>query len=279
MQGPHLKLALGILAALLTLRPLSAASIRFDLRAVQDGTVGAAVHDPKNVHVTSPDGVVQMQVWAMVENPNGINEDDEFAMTQLSFLSTARNLRGDLLATNIPFFSWPEPDPGRQVDLDGDGDLDVGDNRLQGGSSRPWPWFVAAGSFLPWSAVPDALKAAEIEADQAYSSFLIGSLSFSFQDLIPSLDLTTAISARPRARIDGIDGFWKQHIFVQDGTRFGLTGTDPRVTTGAPVNITTIPTHMPEPATWLLAIIGLVALCAYRCRMRLASLSFPFVHH
>jgi hypothetical protein len=138
---------------------------------------------------------------------------------------------------------------------------------------------VAHGNFLPWSAVPDALKAAETQADQAYSSFLIGSLSFSFHDLIPTLDLTTAITARPRVRTNGIDGLWKYHILVQDGTRFGLTGTDPRVLTGAPVNITTIPTHMPEPATWLLAVIGLGALCAYRCRMRLASLSFPFVHH
>jgi hypothetical protein len=258
-----LTFVLGALAA----SSAHAALIRYDLRAVQDGTIGAAVHDPKNVHVTSPEGIVNMQVWAMVPNLNGTNDDDQFVMTQLSFLSTSGNLRGDLLATCIPFFTYADrPEPGQQLDLDDDGDLDVGDNRLTTTNDSPWPWFMAYGNWRQWSVIPETLKASEIQADQAYSSFLIGSLNFSFDNLSPGLDLATAINIRPRVKTDGRIVSQRVNIFVEDGTRYGLQSVDPGVITGAPVNVTTTPTHMPEPATWLLAAIGATALLAYRRR-------------
>src|SRR5688572_21014863 len=90
--------AIAFLTIALAASSAAAASVRYDLRAIQDGTVGATVRDPKNVHVSSADGVVKMQLWAMVENLNGVNEDDGFKQGHLSILSSggAANLRGDI---------------------------------------------------------------------------------------------------------------------------------------------------------------------------------------
>lgn len=56
-------LACALLMPLASPRSASAAMIRYDLRAVQEGTVGATVHSAKSVQVSSPSGVVNMQLW------------------------------------------------------------------------------------------------------------------------------------------------------------------------------------------------------------------------
>jgi hypothetical protein len=280
--------AIALLTIALAVSSAQAASIRYDLRAVQDGTIGATVRNPKNVHVSSPNGVVQMQLWAMVENANGINGDDAFFRTMASFLSSRGGLQGDLTSANVaPFDAFPS-EPGTQFDLDGDGDLDIGQNGLtQYGDpvtgepgANPNNFFVPFAGYQEsppmhrrsWIDFPDSAKAAEIIDGEAFSSFLIGSLAFTFNDVNVGSGESTSIDVKPRIKTDGLKASRNMHSFFEDGQFFALPGIDPGVVTGAAVNVTTILTSaVPEPGSWLLAAISTVGLIAFRKIVRKAS--------
>jgi hypothetical protein len=266
--------AIALLMIALATSFAQAASIRYDLRAIQDGTVGAIVRDAKNVHVSSASGAVKMQLWAMVQNLNGNNDDDGFMQSHFSFLSSGGQLLGNLSAENVEFFkSFRSNGPGWQSDLDGDGDLDIGDNNHA--SAYPSAFF-SAHSGLPsrlWPVVPESLKLSESITGEHFSSFLIGSLTFSFSDLDTTSNLSTPINVRPRIRNVGLAASQNINIFTQDGQKFGLPATDPSVEIGSAVNVTTaLVSSVPEPATWLLAALGCLGIVAFRLRRTRVSI-------
>ena len=85
----------------------------------------------KSATVTSVGQKISLEVWATVKGANSSTTDDGFQMQHGSLLSSNVNggaANGTLSVALISPFNGLGSDVGRQQDLDGDGDLDVGTN-------------------------------------------------------------------------------------------------------------------------------------------------------
>jgi len=106
------------------------AALTMDLRVTAvTGSTGATISiDRKTVTAgTSGNVTVTMAVWAQVTG-NGPGADD-VQLVSGSFLSSLGGMLGNLAVTNIPtLFQALSSSNGLNQDLDGDGDLDVGNN-------------------------------------------------------------------------------------------------------------------------------------------------------
>src|SRR4051812_26055586 len=97
-------------------------SATIDLRTTSGG---------KTVNVTSVGQVVNLDVWAVVRGSDSNAANDGFQWAHGSFLSSDVGggvAAGSLSATVLTPFESTSFQNGTQVDLDGDGDLDVGSN-------------------------------------------------------------------------------------------------------------------------------------------------------
>src|SRR5882672_2068484 len=131
-------------------------SATIDLRTASGG---------KTVNITSVGQVVNLDVWAVVRGTDNDATNDAFQWAHGSFLSTNVNggaAFGSLSAAVTNQFATQVSQNGTQVDLDGDGDLDVGSNN----DSQPWDYFIARADGMQGGSNP------------APAQFLIGTVSF-----------------------------------------------------------------------------------------------------
>jgi hypothetical protein len=118
----------------------------------------------KSATITGVGQKLNLEIWATVKGANSVN-DEALQMTAGSLLSSNINggaANGTLSAVNIAPFTGPATSPGTKVDLDGDGDLDVGSNNFM----------VSGGHFV-----------ARAGSMQYGNSFKIGTATFTVTSL------------------------------------------------------------------------------------------------
>ena len=172
----------------------------------------------KTVSVSSVGQVVNLDVWAIVTAGDSTATNDAFQWAHGSFLSSdvgGGAAAGTLSAAVQSPFDATAASNGTQVDLDGDGDLDVGSND----NSQPDNFFVARASGLQGG------------HDPAPAKFLIGTVSFTVTSL--KSGTSTDINFRPRDNV--LAAGW-----AEDATAGDTNFKDPNTGTfaaGAPVVI------------------------------------------
>jgi hypothetical protein len=100
-------------------------SFHFDLRV--NGTGG------KDVVLTDPGDTVTLDLYMRISGSDASVVNDRLNITFCKILSGNGGLLGDLVGLPpVAPFNLPGAVPGRQNDMDGDGDLDIGSNDRSG---------------------------------------------------------------------------------------------------------------------------------------------------
>jgi hypothetical protein len=193
--------------------------------------------------------IVQLEVWALITGNNATGVDDGIQSAAGSFLSTdvgGGAARGTLEAAPLIPFDGLGSSPGTAADLDGDGDLDVGDNDDSGAGL----FGVRAGSMVKGGTVAGRTR-----------SMKIADLVFTIEQLLPGTE--TEINFRPYLKNgavwmednqaqSGISGDLRAGLPVvirppqQAGTVRFTTVRQTAVEQGGSINITA---ELPAPAT------------------------------
>jgi len=101
------------------------AGVMIDLRAVNvNGHPLSSGSTAKQVEVL-PGDVVTIDLFAVVNGTNGVNDEGFQGVTGV-FRSSTAGLLGDLVSSTAPAFSSLGAQQGSQIDADSDGDLDIG---------------------------------------------------------------------------------------------------------------------------------------------------------
>lgn len=148
-------------------------SLTIDLRLAGGG---------KTANITSVDQVITMEVWAVASGSNGVADEGLFGVMGSFVSSNGGAANGNLSATRLAPFNSSGSSNGQAVDLDGDGDLDVGSTD----SSSPDGFFVARASSPVW----------EGTGSGDTMSFKIGTLEFKVTQLLTGAE--TKINFEPR---------------------------------------------------------------------------------
>ncbi|CAN5515436.1 hypothetical protein BH09PLA1_BH09PLA1_32340 [soil metagenome] len=106
-------------------------TLRVDLRVTSVGGP-ATLTNSQSVVVAGVGAQIHVDIWAHITGTNGQLFDEGLTSLSGSLLSWQNDfgnyVRGDLSASLLPSFSAPGSSVGTQIDLDGDGGLDVGSN-------------------------------------------------------------------------------------------------------------------------------------------------------
>lgn len=159
----------------------------------------------KTVNVTSVGQVINMEVWATVTGSDANGANDGIQSLVGSFLSTnvgGGSANGTLVAENVSPFDATGVTAGTQVDLDGDGDLDIGSND----SSHAAGFFFARAGGVQFSGGV---------VSGASNSFKVADLSFTVTSLLSG----TSTKINFRKRDDQTGALWaEEHQFKNAGT-------------------------------------------------------------
>jgi len=234
-------------AALVGLGVSSAnASLTFDV--VASGSTGTSVISGagKIVSGSSVGDTVTFDVFANISNGNGNSADDGLVNAFASFLSAnvsgAGAIRGDLVAVRDSNFTASGSSAGKQVDLDADGDLDVG-NTVQTSATN---WFNARANTAPTPITGNHLHIATL------------TLTITSANLGGETDVNAALRNQPSSTTPYN---WEEDgVFTNGGSvAGGVVGVGSPVVFGSGGGVT------PEPASMgLLALGGITALARRR---------------
>ena len=201
--------------------------------------------------------VVGIDVYAVVSGSNAVN-DEAFRSIFGSFRSTSGGWLGDLSASLVAPFNGTTSQAGSQVDVDGDGDFDIG--------PVPNGGLPASAYFLARSDGPAAYtEGAVVATDPAAEEFLIGRLTFTGKEILSEPYAFIDFVRRRNPGDPGTDNVAYAN-WNEDGT-----GTD-SIRNGASdysVSGVTIGAHIiPEPGGGALIGLGALRLLARRRRRR-----------
>lgn len=209
-----------LFASFATARP--DASFSFDLR----------VHDTggKDVTVTDPGDSVLIDVFFRMTGTDASLTNDRLSGGSFKFLSSNSGLHGDLLGAPPPSpFNLTGSAPGRQNDLDGDGDLDIG--ALSPTDARDF-YCVYGGLTGVRANVPGGVQ--------------IGQIRFTATQLGAA---TTTVNWAPR-EVNWMIWGWL------DGIEGDIAYNDPRISVGAPVTVHAADVFQPGPTQYLSGTIN-----------------------
>jgi hypothetical protein len=147
MKALSFSMSLLAVAAMELLATQAKATVTIDVRAIS-ATGGAVVKDDRNVVVSAIGQIVRFQAYAHILGNDGNITNEGFQSTICSFVETRDSslweARGDMSApSRLPPFNAQTSQDGHVVDVNGDGDKDIG--HLYGGSGS------SADSFVPRS--------------------------------------------------------------------------------------------------------------------------------
>jgi len=214
-------------AAAAAMTSAAQAAFMYDVRAVSVSGAGNLVVTNKSVVMVTP-GVVTFNLFGLIQpatddgNPN--NEANK--SMNGSFLSTGGTTVGNLAATVAAPFQNLSFSGGTIQDLDGDGDLDVGNNSSSSGADY-------------WSA-----RATDTTNGVAGQEALLGTMTFT----VTTAGTETSVNFRKKAGAASGIGQW-----VENGVT--ILSNANNVLVGAPVLVGGI---VPEPTS--IGLIGLAGL-------------------
>jgi len=254
----------------------NAAVMTYDLR-IASATGAGVVQDGKTFTNAANGDVLTLNLYAVLSNSSGTQLDDGMQAAWGSFKSTGSattvqgTLRGDAAGSpstqnNVAPFNGGTSVSGLKTDLDGDGDLDVGNNQTAGTISP-------ANSFF--QATTNGATIFGTNATAGSPEFLIGTTTFTVTDasqinptslnFIPRLNTSGGVSG-PRIHKFSIDGV--TYAVDANGNGAASVGTNTTATTGTLVVGSAIvvspPVAAPEPAT--LGLLGVAAAALLRRR-------------
>lgn len=186
---------------------LGAAGVVFDLRVHDTGS--------KDVVIDSPGDSVLLDVYAKVTGYDANPGNDGLSFAVASFRSGFGGLLGDLIGIGPPpGFNAISSTPGSTMDLDGDGDLDVGGTDPMNAAGY-YGSFSGVGQWVP-TPTPDGVLVAQ-------ARFTAFSLSAN------TTTVAYTIRSDPQQQLGPTVYF--------DGTQVSLHSTDPRIGYGGPITI------------------------------------------
>ena len=237
-----------ILGAAIT-TPSANAILSWDLRARVSGG-GAAMENPKSVILLPglPAQTIDFDLYAVV---TGLNATiDETFQQGLTKLLTTGAIRGnfELIVLN-PTFAVVGSLPGPLVDLDADGDIDIGSNSTT----------ATTGYIFPRaSAQQGAGVGVDLPGATAGREFLWGTVRLNISNVTPA-DTQTAANFAVPSGLTGANaaarGTWNQDAgAAENGSNSAL------LSVGAPVLLTVVP----EPSAFGMVLLGAMGLVGFR---------------
>lgn len=176
-------------------------TLLFDLRVHGTGS--------KTAEVKAAGDIVLMDMFVLLRGSNALKLDDKLQLGSGGFASSTGGLLGDLLALpSAAPFNAAGTSPGTQIDLDEDGDLDIG--------VRPWPASQAYWGFRSASPV----------GNMPEGGFHVGQIQFTVTSIIGQ-PTQIGFFLQPESRYSAL--YFIDNVMCNGG--------DPGVRIGAPVTI------------------------------------------
>ena len=229
------------------------AGLLIDLRAVTLNDQPLPAGSTAERVVVDGGDVVGINVIARVSGTNAV-DDEGFQSMYGVFRSTTGGLLGDLSASTVAPFNGLGSQNGSRIDVDGDGDLDIGDIP-NGGINTLTAYWVARSNIVQRDGTP-------VATDPAAEEFVIGTLTWTATSApAPGSETFVDFIRRRNPGNPGTNGSaysrWDED---GSGTASVRNGADPYATDGLRIEA------VPEPASTALATVAALGLLARRRR-------------
>ena len=250
-----------------------AAQLTYDLRAVSTGVLAGDVTTPTvnisidghTVIAAEAGSVIVLQLWAILDNGNGLNTDDGVKAATGSFIGDASGVgrglfgafRGDVSGSptqvnNVPGANGLVATSGVTfLGADG-GTTNVGDITNHGPATTNAPWFVALGTGAGGVKFGTGATANDTEV-------LIGETTFTLAPNAP-FSTSTSLIFVPRLFNTGIPtSGYTNNQFTIDGVPFKLQSDSPQI---AEIGVNVF--LVPEPSAIGMLLLGTLGLVGFR---------------
>lgn len=240
----------------------ASAILTFDLRALT-ATGGATVVGPKSVIVDPGTGVTSTVTFGLFAVVTGLNNTiEETFQSSLSsvasFASTGgvKAIRGNLSSVSIdPNFQTGAFFAGQVVDLNGDGDLDVGGPAL--GATTVTGNFINIRSASATGALPGV--STDVPSQTAAGrAFQYGTVTFTISGL-QALGSDTHLNFLIPTFVSAVFNAQRASYATDGTTKNGGTALAPTVFAGTDILIS-----VPEPSAFGMVLLGAMGLVGFR---------------
>ena len=239
----------------------ASAILTFDLRALT-ATGGATVVGPKSVIVDPGTGVTSTVTFGLFAVVTGLNAtiEETFQSSLSSVASFAqsgglKSIRGNLSSVSIdPNFQTGAFFAGQVVDLNGDGDLDVGGPAL--GATSVTGNFINIRSASATGALPGV--STDVPGSAAGRAFQYGTVTFTISGL-QALGSDTHLNFLIPTFVSAVFNAQRASYATDGATKNGGTALAPTVFAGTDILIS-----VPEPSAFGMVLLGAMGLVGFR---------------